>query len=217
MTYLEKSVTKDALSAAFDTIHQSLERRTKKLLMVTAYADRAAEWVNCLQGPDVEIISVASGGEALAVAKERYLDGIVIDRHIGDISASIQQGISATVSSVLFLSAVLSAQPVAVRQMEGEVRGFAVLRTLNGEIVADGDSTQVTHGGQITNRLTFHFKDGSLQDETVVFTQNGHFRVLSDHLVQKGPTFKHPMDVAINTVTGQVTVIYKDDKGEEKV
>jgi HAMP domain-containing protein/signal transduction histidine kinase/DNA-binding response OmpR family regulator len=87
MTYLEKSVTKDALSAAFDTIHQSLQRRTKKLLMVTEDADRAAEWVNCLQGPDVEIISVASGGEALAVAKERYLDGIVIDHHIGDISA----------------------------------------------------------------------------------------------------------------------------------
>jgi hypothetical protein len=101
--------------------------------------------------------------------------------------------------------------------MEGEVRGFLVLRTMNGEMVADGDSTQVTHGGQITNRLTFHFKDGSLQDETVVFTQNGHFRVLSDHLVQKGPTFKHPMDVAINAVTGQVTVTYTDDKGEEKV
>jgi hypothetical protein len=122
-----------------------------------------------------------------------------------------------TTWAALILSTVLSAQPVAVRQMEGQLRGFLVLRTLNGEIVADGDSLQVTHGGQITNHLTFHFKDGSLQDETVVFTQNGHFRVLSDHLVQKGPTFKHPMDVAINAATGQVTVTYTDDKGQQKV
>jgi len=100
--------------------------------------------------------------------------------------------------------------------MEGEVRGFLVLRALNGEIVADGDSTQVTHGGQVTNRLVYHFKDGSLQDETVVFTQNGRFRVLRDHLVQKGPTFKHPMDVSIDAVTEQVTVSYTNEKGEQK-
>jgi HAMP domain-containing protein/signal transduction histidine kinase/CheY-like chemotaxis protein len=88
MTYLEKSVTKDALTAAFDTIHQSLEKRTKKLLLVTAERDRYAAWVECLQGPDVLIISVASGGEALAVIKERYLDGIVLDSGLADISAT---------------------------------------------------------------------------------------------------------------------------------
>jgi hypothetical protein len=119
-------------------------------------------------------------------------------------------------SAVLFQSSLL-AQPISVRQMEGEVRGFLVLHTLSGEIVADGDSTQLTHGGQITNRLVYHFKDGSVQEETVVFTQTGHFRVLSDHLVQKGPTFKQPMDVSIDAVTGQVTVSYTDDKGQQKV
>jgi hypothetical protein len=118
---------------------------------------------------------------------------------------------------VLFRAAFLPAQPVAVRQMEGEVRGFLVLRNSNGEIVADGDSIQVTHGGKITNRLTFHFKDGSLQDETVVFTQSGHFRVQSDHLVQKGPTFPHPIDLSIDAVTGQVAVTYTGDKGEQKM
>ena len=35
MTYLEKSITTDNLNAAFDTIHQSLRPRTKKLLIVT--------------------------------------------------------------------------------------------------------------------------------------------------------------------------------------
>ena len=41
MTYLEKSMTKDALNAAFDTIQHSIERRAKKLLMVTAEDDHA--------------------------------------------------------------------------------------------------------------------------------------------------------------------------------
>lgn len=117
----------------------------------------------------------------------------------------------------LLWTAFLPAQPIAVRQLEGEVRGFLVLRTLNGEIVANGDSMQVTHGGVITNRLTFHFKDGSLQDETVVFTQKGHFHVISDHLVQKGPTFKQPVDLSINGNTGQVSVTYSGDKGQQKV
>jgi hypothetical protein len=119
-------------------------------------------------------------------------------------------------TALLPVSTVL-AQPVAVRQPEGMVRGFVVIRSLNGEILANGDSLQTARRGAITNRITYHFKDGSLQDETAVFTQNGHFRLLSDHLVQKGPTFKKPMDVMVNAGTGQVTVKYTDNKGQEKV
>jgi hypothetical protein len=100
--------------------------------------------------------------------------------------------------------------------MEGEVRGFLVLRAEDGTVVGDGDSLQTTRRGQVVYRLIVHFKDGSLQDETTIFTQNGHYRVLSDHLVQKGPTFKHPMEVSIDTASGQVTVIHTDDKGERK-
>jgi len=113
-------------------------------------------------------------------------------------------------------AASLCAQPIAVRQMEGEVRGFLVLRTEDGTLVADGDSLQTTRNGRIVSRSVYHFKDGSLQEETTVFSQNGHFRVLSDHLVQKGPTFKRPTDLTVNAVTGQVTVIDTDDKGAQK-
>jgi hypothetical protein len=128
-------------------------------------------------------------------------------------------GISAITlaGAALFHAAVLSAQPVAVRQLQGGIRGFLVIRNPDGAIIADGDATQVTHGGQIVSRTVFHFKDGSIQDETTVFSQSGHFRVLSDHLVQKGPTFKHPMDVSINAATGLVTVHSTDDKGQDKL
>jgi hypothetical protein len=64
---------------------------------------------------------------------------------------------------------------------------------------------------------SFISKDGSVQEETTVFSQSGQFRLLADHLVQKGPAFKHPMDVSINGSTGLVTVRYAEDDGKEKV
>jgi signal transduction histidine kinase/DNA-binding response OmpR family regulator len=87
MTYLEKSVTKDHLTAAFDTIHQSLERRSKKLLVVTPEESRRTQWASLLAGAGVEVLPVASGGEALAVARQKYLDGIAIDLYLRDITA----------------------------------------------------------------------------------------------------------------------------------
>jgi hypothetical protein len=109
------------------------------------------------------------------------------------------------------------AAPVAVRHTEGLVHGFLVLRTLAGDTLADGDLIQIARGYRVTNRLVFRFKDGSVHDETAVFSQRGNFRLLSDHLVQKGPAFQHPMQVSIDGSTGQVTVRTTDDDGKEKV
>jgi hypothetical protein len=117
---------------------------------------------------------------------------------------------------VLALTAVLRSEPVAVRHTEGLVHGFLVLRTLEGKAIADGELIQSARGTRVTTRLRFHFKDGSLHDEVAVFSQRRHFRLLSDHLVQKGPSFPHPLDMSIDTGTGLVTVRYVDD-GEEKV
>ena len=50
MTYLEKSVTKDNLNVAFDTIHHSLERRTRKLLIVAPEEPRRINWRDALGG-----------------------------------------------------------------------------------------------------------------------------------------------------------------------
>lgn len=104
------------------------------------------------------------------------------------------------------MTALLWGEPIAVHHLEGEVHGFLVLRAQDGALVANGESLQVTKGDRVTNRLVYHFKDGSVSDETVVFSQKGHFRLLSDHLVQKGPAFKHPMDVSVDGATGMVTV-----------
>ncbi len=112
---------------------------------------------------------------------------------------------------------VLPQSPVAVLHTEGLIHGFLVLRTLQGDTLADGDLTQVARGYPVTSNLIFHFKDGSVHEETVVFSQRNNFRLLSDHLLQKGPIFKHPQEVSLNGLTGQFTVHYTDDAGKEKV
>ena len=110
----------------------------------------------------------------------------------------------------------VSASPVAVRYKEGLLHGFLVLSTLDGVPIAEGDLTQVPEGNRIVSRLIFRFKDGSRSEETATFTQRGYFRLISYHLVQKGPAFAHATELSIDTSKGQVTVIYTDDDGKEK-
>jgi hypothetical protein len=118
---------------------------------------------------------------------------------------------------ILFLPLLLRAEPVAVHHLEGTVHGFLALSTMDGKILAPGDLIQVIRGNQVVSRLVFRFKDGSLDDETAIFTQRGSLRLVSDHHIQKGPAFPHPMDVLITSSTGQVTVRFMDDHGHEKV
>ena len=111
--------------------------------------------------------------------------------------------------------ASLRGEPVPVRHPEGSLHGFLALRTLDGATIADGDLIQTAHGTRVTARLTFRFKDGSLHDETAVFSQRGAFRLIRDHLVQKGPSFPQALDMTIEAASGTVTVRYADG-GDQK-
>jgi hypothetical protein len=121
-----------------------------------------------------------------------------------------------TVHAVL-ASPVLGASNLPVRYKEGVTHGFLVLSTMEGNPIAVGDLEEVAHGNRVTSHLVYHFNDGSLQDETTVFSQRQNFSLITYHLIQKGPTFPHPTEVSVVTATGQVTVRYTDDKGEEKI
>ena len=123
----------------------------------------------------------------------------------------------ALTTAVLLWTCVPSAEPVAVRHVEGLVHGFLSLRSPEGSVLAYGDLIQDVRGGRVTSRLVYRFKDGSLQDETAVFLQRGHFQLVTDHLVQKGPAFERPLDMRIDRTTGHVVVRYKNEHGEEKV
>ena len=112
----------------------------------------------------------------------------------------------------------LRAESIAVRHAEGLVRGFLVLRSLDsGAVIANGDLIQFSRGDRVTSRLVFHFRDGSLQDETAVFSQNRRFRLLSDHFVQRGPSFPHPIDLSIDAAGGRVTVRRRHDGKDEVI
>jgi hypothetical protein len=124
--------------------------------------------------------------------------------------------ISALLLSASLLRAADTATPVQVRHTEGLTRGFVVLRTTEGETVAVGDLSQVNQGSTVHTHLVLRFKDGSLHDEDVTYSQSHVFRLLRYKLVQKGPSFPKPMDVSIDASSHQVTVRYTED-GKEKV
>ncbi len=126
--------------------------------------------------------------------------------------ARLYQGIART---LLLCSALLASAQVTVQHKEGLIHGFLVLRTVEGQTIADGDLIQNVHGDRVTSRLVFHFRDGSLHDETTIFSQRKYFRLMSDHLVQKGPSFAHPVDMTLNGSSGRVEVRYTED-GHEK-
>jgi hypothetical protein len=121
------------------------------------------------------------------------------------------------VASSLLLPTMLLAEPVRVRHAEGLVHGFLALRSVAGTTLARGDLVQRANGARVTTRLTFRFKDGSLHDETAVFSQRRMFRLQSYHVVQRGPSFPRRLEMSINAKNGDVTVRYTDDDGEQKV
>src|SRR6185369_3553214 len=116
---------------------------------------------------------------------------------------------------ILFMTASAVAQPVQVRYREGSVHGFLALSTLEGRALASGDLIQTVRGDRVEVRTVFHFKDGSLDEEQAVFSQRGTFRLISDHHIQQGPAFPHPMDLTIDAAGGQVTVKYQEDNKDK--
>jgi len=116
----------------------------------------------------------------------------------------------------LLASKPARAEQIAVRYSEGLVHGFLTLRTLDGDTIAEGDLSQVAHGERVTTRLTFHFKDGSLHEETAIYSQQRVFQLVKYQLIEKGPAFQHPVETSIDVPAGLVTVRTAGDDGKEK-
>jgi len=123
---------------------------------------------------------------------------------------------SGLVVAMAGLTCVLRAAPVRVRYEEGAVHAFLKLSSLDGNALAVGDLIQKRNAGHMTTRLVFHFKDGSVHDESTVFDQRGTFSFLSGRLTQKGPAFAHPVDMTIDRPNGHVSVRYTEGDGKEK-
>ncbi len=110
------------------------------------------------------------------------------------------------------LSGKLPADPIPVRHPQGSSHRFLALKTVEGTRIATGDATQIVHGDRVTSRVIFRFRDGSIDEDITVFSQRGVFRLISDHHIQRGPSFPRSMDLLINASTGQITSRTKDGK-----
>lgn len=102
-----------------------------------------------------------------------------------------------------------------MRHLEGTVHGFLALRSPEGRVLAVGDLFQVVRGDRVTSRLLFRFKEGSVDDETAVFSQRGNFQLITDRHIQKGPSFPQPMDLSIDVRSGTVTARSTGKVGKE--
>lgn len=127
------------------------------------------------------------------------------------------QGIACIALLACGLSRGEAATQVPVRHLEGPEHGYLSLRSEEGQVLAVGDLIQTVHGSRVTAHMVFHFKDGSLDDETSVFSQRESFQLISDHHIQKGPFFEHPIDMTIDARKGQVTVHTTGKDGKDDV
>ena len=109
-----------------------------------------------------------------------------------------------------------SAEPVPVRRAQGYLHGYVVLKDLDDKILASGDLIQTTAGGRVTAALTLHFKDGSLYQETSVFSQRRTYQLLTYKQVRKGPAFKTQETLTLDTSTGKVGIEHTDKDGKVK-
>jgi hypothetical protein len=121
----------------------------------------------------------------------------------------------AIVFTTLVLCSPVEPAPVEVRFLEGVTHGFLVLRSTAGQIVAHGELLHTAHLDRVESRMIFRFKDSSLHDERVTFSQQHVFTLLSYRLVQQGPSFPEPMEVSLDRKQGSYQ-LKSVQKGREK-
>jgi len=113
------------------------------------------------------------------------------------------------------LTAPVLAEPIAVHYPQGTVHGFLTIHSEDGAVLGYGEFNQSVAGDRVTIRFTLHFQDGSLDDETAVFTQHRVIGFVSDHHIQRGPFFKNAIDARVES-NGQVSIATTGEDGKVK-
>ena len=117
----------------------------------------------------------------------------------------------------LVLCPAVKADSVLVRFTEGVSRGFLTLRSANGDKLADGELFQVLRPRGLESRLVFRFTDGSLYDETVLYSQRRVFSLLHYRLIQRGASFPLTLDVSFDRKRAWYEVRSRNGTGPEKL
>jgi HAMP domain-containing protein/signal transduction histidine kinase/DNA-binding response OmpR family regulator len=84
--YLVKEPTTDGLNAAFDRIKHFTAPRTKRLLILEDNDIERQSIVELLDYRDIEVITAATGGEALQILNGGWVDCMVLDLRLPDMT-----------------------------------------------------------------------------------------------------------------------------------
>lgn len=109
------------------------------------------------------------------------------------------------------------AERISVKHIQVPEYGAMVARSETGKIIARFEYLQTVQGDEVTMRLTYHFVDGSIDEEITTFTQHGMFRLIRSHQIQKGPFFTRPVDFMVDAASGIVTSRTTDKNGKTHV
>ena len=112
------------------------------------------------------------------------------------------------------LATAAPAEPIPVTHIQLPRHASMVARSETGEIIAHVEFTETVQGDEVTMRLTYRFVDGSIDDETTTYRQQGTFRLVRNHHIQNGPFFAKPVDFAVEAATGIATTRTADKNGK---
>lgn len=124
---------------------------------------------------------------------------------------------SLAIVSALVMPFVAYSETIPVRHIQQPMHRMMIARTENGKTVANGEFTQTTQGAEVTMHLVYRFLDGSIDEETTTYTQQGRFRLVRYQHVETGPFFSKPIDFAVEAATGTVTSRSMDSNGRLSV
>jgi hypothetical protein len=109
------------------------------------------------------------------------------------------------------------AEQIPVKHVQLPMHRFMVARSEAGQIIANVEFLQAVQGNQVTMHVTYRFVDGSIDDEETTYTQQGAFRLVRNHHIQKGPFFAKPLDFTVEAATAMVTSRTIDKNGKMHV
>ena len=121
--------------------------------------------------------------------------------------------ICVTAFFAILLGAGARSEQIPVRHIQYPMHRLMVARLETGKIIASGEFTQVVQGDEVTMHMIYRFVDGSIDDETTTYRQQGTFRLIRNHHIEKGPFFAKPVDFTVEAATGIATSRTADKNG----
>lgn len=109
------------------------------------------------------------------------------------------------------------AEQIPVRHLQQPMQRWMVARSETRQTLARVEFSQSTKGDEVTMRMIFHFGDGSIDDETTTYRQQGVFQLVRDQHIERGPFFARPVDFTVNAATGELTSRIAEANGGSSV